>query len=121
MTYHSMKRATERAGLCESAAEAFIRKAESRGLGAEELPPKERKYMEKLKRAGSYPVYYGGYLFILGEERKSCITMYGAPAWFLRTDRPERDHGIYIGKTYVRNPKKYRRHHPETDPGELYA
>ena len=121
MTYHSIERAAERACLNDGAAVELIGKAESRGLEAEDLPTRERKYMEKLKRSGTYPVYYGGYLFILGEEENSCITMYAAPEWFFRTDGRERNHGVYIGKTYVRNPRKYRRHYPEADFGELYA
>ena len=121
MTYHSIERAAERACMNGDDAAAFIGKAENRGLEAEELPPRERKYMEKLKRIGTYPVYYGGYLFILGEAENSCITMYAAPEWFFRTDHSNRGHGIYIGKTYVRNPKKYQRHYPEADFEELYA
>ena len=121
MTYHSIERAVQRACMNEDAAVEFIGKAENRGLGADDLPTKERKYMEKLKKPGSYPVYYGGYLFILGEGGHNCITMYAAPEWFFRTERPGRSRGIFIGKTYVRNPRKYSRHYPEADFGELYA
>ena len=121
MTYHSIERAAQRGCLSSGAAADFIGKAEKRGLGAEDLPARERKFMEKLTRTDSYPVYYGGYLFILGKDGNGCITMYAAPDWFFRTNGRGRDHGIYIGKTYVRNPKKYRRHYPESDPEELCA
>lgn len=103
MTYHSIKRTCERANKKYRSAVKMIERAEERGFVADDLPSKERKYLKnKQERGKSVIVFYLGYLFILSCDG-ICITMYKAPEWFCKKE-------CYIGKTKIRNPKKYTRY-----------
>lgn len=102
-TIHSILRANERAGMKYSEAVRFTDLAIRNGLRPEDLPRKERKYMESRETdAGCKTILYNGYIFIMRDE-DICITMYAAPSWFLKKRH-------YDGKTRVRNAKKYLRY-----------
>ncbi len=100
---HSIERAKERAGLNEEQAARFIRKASERGKGAEEMPKKERQYMEQKETASNCrTIYYNNYFFIFSLEG-TCITLYEAPVWFGKKSH-------YDGKEKIRDIKKYMRY-----------
>ena len=100
---HSIERAKERAGLNSEQAARFIRKAGERGRSAEEMPRREREYMEKKETAANCrTIYYNNYFFIFSPGG-TCITLYEAPAWFGKKSH-------YEGKEKIRNVKKYVRY-----------
>ena len=110
-TIHSIVRAGERAGLKYSEAVRFTDLAIRNGQRAEDLPSKERRYLESRETdPGCKTILYNGYIFIFRDE-DICITMYAAPSWFLKKRH-------YDGKTRVRNAKKYLRY---ADPDGLEA
>ena len=103
-TLHSIIRANERAGKNYSEAIRFTDLAIRNGLKAEDLPSKERRYLEsKASGASVTAILYNGYIFIMQDET-ICITMYMAPAWFFKKQH-------YDGKKKVRNAKKYLRYY----------
>ena len=102
-TIHSIVRANERAGMKRSEAIRFTDLAIRNGIRADELPRKERRYLESKEIDLSFSaVLYNGYIFILKDE-DTCITLFPAPNWFLKKR-------YYDGKTKVRNAKKYLRY-----------
>lgn len=105
MTYHSILRTHERAGLNVDSAVRMIQNAKARGKSAEDFPARERRYLLERSRDGSYVKYYAGYCFIFNMEH-ACITMFLAPAWFGKRAK-------YCGKEIIRNNKKYAKCYPE--------
>ena len=102
-TMHSIIRASERAGMKYNEAVRFTDLAIRNGQRAEELPSKERRYLEsKETDPACSAILYNGYIFIMKDEN-TCITLYMAPSWFLKKR-------YYDGKTRVRDPKKYLRY-----------
>ena len=102
-TMHSIIRASERAGLKCNEAIRFTDLAIKNGQRAEELPCKERRYLEsKETEPACSAILYNGYIFIVKDEN-TCITLYMAPSWFLKKRH-------YDGKTRVRDAKKYLRY-----------
>lgn len=102
-TVHSIIRAKERAGMKYGEAVRFTDLAIRNGQRAEDLPVKERKYMQKKEIDSSITaVLYNGYIFILNDE-DVCITLFKAPSWFLKKEH-------YDGKKKVRDVKKYLRY-----------
>lgn len=81
-TYHSIKRAQKRAGLCKTAAIRLIENAIERGQKPGDFDCKEREYLQrKAKRSGEQAVVYNGYCFIISVDG-ACITMFSLPDWF---------------------------------------
>ena len=101
---HSIIRANERAGMKYNEAVRFTDLAIRNGQQAEELPSKERRYLESKEQTdpSCKAILYNGYILIVKDE-DICITMYLAPTWFLKKR-------YYDGKTKVRNAKKYLRY-----------
>ena len=105
---HSIERARERAGLTEEQAARFIRKASERGRTAEEMPRREREYMERAETVtNSRAFFYNGYFFIFSLDGV-CKTLYETPAWFGRKSH-------YDGKEKIRNIKKYIRFNADAE------
>ena len=103
-TLHSILRAKERAGKNYDEAIRFTELAFRNGQRAEDLPSKERRYLEsKATEPSLSAIHYNGYIFIVQDE-ELCITLYMAPSWFLRKQH-------YDGKKKVRNVKKYMRYY----------
>lgn len=103
-TLHSIIRAKERAGKNANEAVRFTELAIRNGQRAEDLPSRERRYMESKVAVDPTctPILYNGYIFIMKDEYL-CITMYLAPSWFLKKQH-------YDGKKKVRDVKKYLRY-----------
>lgn len=107
-TVHSIERARERAGMNEDQAARFIRKASERGKSAEEMPKKEREYMERKESAANCKtIYYNNYFFIFSRDGV-CITLYESPAWFCKKNH-------YSGKEKIRDIKKYIRFNADAE------
>ena len=104
MTYHSILRTHERAGLNVDSAVRMIQNAKVRGKNAVDFPARERRYLLERSREGSYAKYYAGYCFIFNMEH-ACITMFLAPAWFGKKAK-------YCGKEVIRNNKRYAKCYP---------
>ncbi len=113
MTYHSILRTHERAGLGVDSAVRMIYNAKERGKRAKEFPARERRYMLGKERDGSYLKYYAGYCFVFNEEH-ACVTMFLAPDWFGKKAK-------YNGKDVVRNSKRYARCYPEKSYRRQYG
>jgi len=105
MTYHSIMRTHERAGLKVDSAVRMIKNAKDRGKDAKDFPARERHYLLERSRDGSYAKYYAGYCFIFNEEHV-CITMFLAPVWFGKKAK-------YCGKNIIRHNKRYARCNPD--------
>ena len=105
MTYHSILRTYERAGVNVESAVRMISNAKERGRRAKDFPARERRYMLAKERGGSYLKYYAGYCFVFNENH-ACVTMFIAPEWFGKRAK-------YRGKDIVKHSKRYARCYPD--------
>lgn len=101
MTYHSIMRTKERAGMNELSSIRMIGRAKVRGKEANCFPAKERKYLEAKAPQGKHALYYSGFCFIFDQEY-ICITMFPVPIWFGKKMN-------YWGKEEIQHPRKYMR------------
>lgn len=100
---HSLKRAKERAGLNEKAAEKQIARAMRDGKCADAFSSWERSYLEKEAYGDCVAVAYSGFCYIVNSDGL-CVTMYPLPVWFGKKKQ-------FDGKERIRNPKTYAKFH----------
>ena len=109
VTDHSLQRAKERLSKNEKEACTYIIKAMERGTTSDAFRSQERMYLQNKENA--YPgtkirVYDGNcFVFTADTDDEICLTLFPLPGWFGKKKH-------YIGKTMIRNPRKYSRYFP---------
>lgn len=103
-TNHSIERTVERTGLNRKAAIRMIENARIKGHEAREFGRMEREFLERKSSGGRRILIYAGYCFFF-DDQDVCITMFGVPEWFGKTQ--------FQGKKKIRNPKRYYRRYIE--------
>ncbi len=98
-TTHSIERANERTRYSGKSAVRFIENGIARGKRAEKFTQDERDYLANCGYDNCTAKAYNGYCLIISEDGV-CVTLYPLPGWFGKKRH-------YVGKTRVRNVKRY--------------
>ena len=102
-TNKGIKKVMKYANLSGASAEKMIRRAAVNGTDIMDLSSKDRAYFESMVDiAKRKAVIYAGYCFIFSEEY--CVNILKVPKKIGKKTN-------YIGKTQIRNPKKYAKHY----------
>ena len=102
-TRKGLTKAEEWANLKSDAAKKMIRRAAVWGQDITELPSKQKAYFESyVDTSRRKAVVYSGYCFVFADDY--CVNMLRVPKWFGKKSN-------YVGKTQIKNPKKYSKHY----------
>ena len=112
-TPHAVKRAKERRGYNAKRALNWIKKALERGRDYTFYTARERDYLREEGKGDCFALAYDGFCFIL-DQRGVCVTLYELPRDFGRK-KP------YVGKTKIRNDKKYSIRYTKEDDHERFV
>ena len=112
-TPHALARAKERRGYNEKRARSWIKKALERGRDYTFYTARERDYLREEGKGDCFALAYDGYCFIL-DARGACVTLYELPR-----DFGKKKH--YVGKTAIRDDKKYANHYQKEENYERFV
>lgn len=99
ITKHGYERSKERQHYNKRQTEKAVANAVSKGKCADNFHSRERDYLSNMSRNGHKAYVYNGFCYIISEDNV-CVTTYRLPVWFGKKSH-------YVGKTKIKNPKKY--------------
>ena len=112
-TPHALARAKERRGYNAKKALNWIKKALERGRDYTFYAAQERRYLREEGKGACFALAYDGFCFIRN-ARGVCMTLYELPR-----DFGKKKH--YVGKTAIRDDKKYANHYQKEENYERFV